>query len=126
MLVNFAGTRFTLLVNGQVHIPSGGWSEAWNEMPQADDNVQITPDKHDYFGNFNAEIFECLFENLCKALQKYGPCHIHMGSAKYHVRCLNLKPTENAIRKQILEWHDANNYKVQEAVKKTSRKCHED
>ena len=108
-------------VKGQAHIrPEVGQKrgrkskdeELWHTMPQVVKDAQIAPDYHDYHGNFNAEIFESLFDDLCKTLQRYGSCHIHMDGAKYHVRCLNPKPNRNATRKQILEWYDANNYRL--------------
>jgi uncharacterized protein with WD repeat len=40
----------------------------------------------DYHGHFTAEEFEQLFKNLCKSLDHYGNCMIHMDGAFCHKR----------------------------------------
>jgi transposase len=58
----------------------------------------------DYHGYFNAEKFERLFETLCQALQRYGPCVIHMDGASYHKRRINSVPTNKNRKDEIINW----------------------
>ncbi|KAI8887381.1 hypothetical protein K501DRAFT_268922 [Backusella circina FSU 941] len=45
----------------------------------------------DYYGNFNADKFEELFEDFCAALVPYGSCIIHIDGASYHKRAHGVK-----------------------------------
>ena len=68
-------------------------------------NSGITPDSHDYHGNFNAELFERLFTRLCAILHAdHGPCMIHMDGARYHMRKINQPPTASDNKAAILSW----------------------
>ncbi|CAG8671114.1 5281_t:CDS:1, partial [Scutellospora calospora] len=56
----------------------------------------IVSDKVYYYGNFNAEVFEKIFENLCENLyNNYGPCVIYIDRAKYYKRRSEAAPTSN-------------------------------
>lgn len=59
----------------------------------------------DYHGNFNAELFEHWFEEVCETLsESFGPTIIHMDGAKYHKRVLNPSPTASWDKETIQEW----------------------
>ncbi|POM78552.1 Hypothetical protein PHPALM_3906 [Phytophthora palmivora] len=56
----------------------------------------------DYHGNFNSELFEEWFEELCITLDtNYGPCVIHMDGAGYHKRITNEMPTSKSLRRWL-------------------------
>ena len=84
-------------------------AQQWASLPQCVKNSNITPDYHDYHGNFNADLFEKLFDRLCDKLkEKYSGCDIHMDGAKYHFRKINPLPTGQANVSVIKEWYDDN------------------
>ena len=59
----------------------------------------------DYHGNFNTELFEHRFEQLCMSLtMSIGPSIIHMDGAKYHKRVLNPQPTAKWLKLDIQNW----------------------
>jgi hypothetical protein len=59
----------------------------------------------DYHGNFNANIFERWFQELCATLAlQYGTCIIHMDGARYHKRVLNPRPTTKWRKADIQAW----------------------
>lgn len=59
----------------------------------------------DYHGNFNADLFETWFEELCYfAMMEFGSVRIHMDGAKYHLRNLNPVPTTAWRKHEIQEW----------------------
>ncbi|POM63235.1 hypothetical protein PHPALM_27483 [Phytophthora palmivora] len=59
-------------------------------------------DSDDYHGNFNSELFEKWFEELCINLDtNYGPCIIHMDGAGYHKRMTNEMPTSKSLRQWL-------------------------
>jgi len=85
----------------------------WSTVPEFVRESGIAPDLHDYHGNFNASLFERLFKELCQTLSNdYGPCHIHMDGAKYHVRQENPTPKTDSSLGDIKEWFAVNNLDV--------------
>ncbi|RQM21959.1 hypothetical protein B5M09_009254 [Aphanomyces astaci] len=65
----------------------------------------VDDDDDDYHGNFNSELFEKWFTQLCGALQTaHGACVIHMDGAKYHKRVLNPCPTTATKKGEIIAW----------------------
>src|SRR5260363_307551 len=65
-------------------------------VPDAIKNANIVPDEVDYRGNFNAEVFEKIFKNLCEILKSdYGPCIFHMDGARYHKHHAEPMPNSN-------------------------------
>jgi hypothetical protein len=55
----------------------------WESLPRRVKESEIAPNYHDYHGNFDAEIFEEIFTDLCNTLERrYGSCHIHLDGAK--------------------------------------------
>lgn len=59
----------------------------------------------DYHGNFDAEIFDGWFDDLCyTAMMQYGPVIFHMDGAKYHLRNLSPTPTNAWLKAKIQEW----------------------
>ncbi|KAJ0390407.1 hypothetical protein P43SY_011604 [Pythium insidiosum] len=59
----------------------------------------------DYHGNFDAELFELWFEELCyNSMMRYGSVRIHMDGAKYHLRNLNPVPTTSWRKDAIQQW----------------------
>jgi transposase len=82
-------------------------AELWREVPAVVREAGIAPDFHDYHGNFNAELFERLFEKLCVILHDdYGSCNIHMDGAKYHVRQENPLPSTANRVEAIRAWFE--------------------
>ena len=62
----------------------------------------------DYYGNFNADIFEDLFSTLCKTLhENYGPVNIHMDRASYHKWRIETIPSSNAKKQELIDWLNA-------------------
>lgn len=79
--------------------------ELWRTVPAFVRESAVAPDFHDYHGNFTAELFERLFERLCDTLAAdYGPCHIHMDGARYHVRKVDPEPTSSSRVAHFHEW----------------------
>lgn len=65
----------------------------------------IAGEEYDYHGNFNSELFEHWFEDLCGTLDsEVGPAIIHMDGARYHKRILNPAPSQSWTRDAIIEW----------------------
>ncbi|KAJ0403913.1 hypothetical protein P43SY_009406 [Pythium insidiosum] len=59
----------------------------------------------DYHGNFDSDIFETWFEDLCyNAMISYGPVTIHMDGASYHLRNLSPSPTTAWRKDEIQDW----------------------
>ncbi|KAI9246918.1 hypothetical protein BDA99DRAFT_592194 [Phascolomyces articulosus] len=90
-------------VNGMQHIRpeigekrgSPAEEDLRHTMPGEVKEARIVPDYHDYHDNFDADLFERLFERLCKKLhQKYGSCHIHMDVLKIFMSLFVLKSGE--------------------------------
>ncbi|CAG8451897.1 8946_t:CDS:10 [Scutellospora calospora] len=85
-------------------------AKAWETVLDAVKMAGIVPDKVDYHGNFNAEVFERIFENLCENLSNdYGPCVIYMDGAKYYKRHSEAAPTSNWNKPVIKEWLESHN-----------------
>lgn len=63
----------------------------------------------DYHGYFDAEKFERLFETICRAIEPYGSCVIHMDGASYHKRRTNRVPTSATKKNDIVDWFLENN-----------------
>jgi hypothetical protein len=83
----------------------------WDSLPDCVKESKIAPNYHDYHGNFTAELFEQIFDRLCKKLeQNYGSCHIHLDGAKYHMRRQNAKPSISTKISEILEWYERNGF----------------
>ncbi|ETV73678.1 hypothetical protein H257_11777 [Aphanomyces astaci] len=62
-------------------------------------------DDDDYHGNFNAELLEMWFANLCSTLRDtYGPTNIHMDGARYHKRNTTASPTSVNKKVDIQAW----------------------
>ena len=77
-------------------------ADEWANIPDTIRNANIAADQTDYHGNFNAEIFEDLFEKLCAGIKdRYGPVCIHMDGARYHKRRAEQVPTSNS-KKDVL------------------------
>ncbi|GJJ68190.1 hypothetical protein EMPS_09547 [Entomortierella parvispora] len=99
-------------VKGQLRGREGGRAadnELWKTVPDFVREAGIAPDYHDYHGNFDADLFERLFEALCTTLHEdYGPCHIHMDGAKYHVREENPVPKASSCVRDIHSWFEKN------------------
>lgn len=88
------------------HSPAQG-NNIWTSLPDCVCNSGIAPNYHDYHGNFTAELFERLFDRMCLALRnRYGPCHIHMDGAKYHVQKVNPPPTIASRVTDINAWFE--------------------
>ena len=69
-------------------------ADEWENIPDTIRNANLVADQSDYHGNFNAEIFEDLFEKLCAGIKdRYGPVCIHMDGARYHKRRAEQVPT---------------------------------
>lgn len=82
-------------------------NELWRMVPDFVREARIAPDYHDYHGNFTSELFEKLFERLCTILtEDYGPCHIHMDGAKYHLRKENPQPNSASKVVDIKAWFE--------------------
>jgi transposase len=80
-------------------------AEEWRTIPLTVQEANIAPDRMDYHGNFNADIFENLFTKLCEQLQQsYGACEIHMDGARYHKRRTEALPTSSARRQAMVDW----------------------
>ncbi|KAE8914986.1 hypothetical protein PF003_g539 [Phytophthora fragariae] len=60
--------------------------------------------EEDYHGNFNAELFERWFEDLCQTLQRYGGCNIYMDGAAYHKRDIRKSPRKSWLKADTQEW----------------------
>uniref|UniRef100_H3GWH7 Uncharacterized protein n=1 Tax=Phytophthora ramorum TaxID=164328 RepID=H3GWH7_PHYRM len=62
----------------------------------------------DYHSNFNGELFEKWFEELCQVLRwKYGPCRIHMDGAAYHRILEDPSPSSSKSKAVMVKWlHD--------------------
>ncbi|KAE9224187.1 hypothetical protein PF002_g14766 [Phytophthora fragariae] len=58
----------------------------------------------DYHGNFNAELFERWFEDLCQTLQRIGGCNIYMDGAAYHKRDIRKSPRKSWLKADTQEW----------------------
>ena len=68
-------------------------------------DANIIPDQTDYHGNFNADIFENLFEKLCESISiKYGVVDIHMDGACYHKQCIESIPISSSRKTEIIDW----------------------
>ncbi|ETO61916.1 hypothetical protein F444_20144 [Phytophthora nicotianae P1976] len=75
------------------------WKVQYNAGMHKKRKQDETEDYQDYHGNFNSELFEAWFENLCKLLRdQYGGCNIHMDGAGYHKRLTNEMPTTRSLR----------------------------
>ena len=75
------------------------------DIPAVIKNANITPNQVNYHGNFNAEIFENLFEKLCQFIStKYGAVNIHMDSAQYHKRHIESIPISSIRKAEIIDW----------------------
>lgn len=82
----------------------------WQTVPDFVRDSGVAPDFHDYHGNFTADLFEKLFKKLCQTLRDdYGPCHIHMDGAKYHVRKVDPQPTSCSRIADIRAWLERRN-----------------
>jgi len=80
-------------------------AEAWEDIPSVVKDANIIPDQTDYHGNFNADIFENLFEKLCESISiKYGAVDIHMDGARYHKRHIESIPTSSSRKAEIIDW----------------------
>ncbi|OQR84087.1 hypothetical protein ACHHYP_13910 [Achlya hypogyna] len=70
--------------------------------------------KIDYHGNFNAELFEMWFQELCNTLfDLYGPCIIHMDGARYHKRVLRPASTAQWRKPDIQVWLKSRNFCIE-------------
>lgn len=45
-------------------------NELWRMVPECVREANMAPDFHDYHGNFTAQIFERLFEDVCATLEE--------------------------------------------------------
>ena len=85
--------------------------EAWKNLPKCVKDAKIAPDFNDYHGNFNASLFEKLFERLCKKLKDQGfECIIHMDGAKYHFRKNDPIPSGQEKVDVLRDWYLKNNH----------------
>ena len=72
-------------------------AEEWNNVPDVVKEANIVPNQVDYHGNFTGEIFETLFETLCKTIhENYGSVCIYMDGVSYHKRRVESIPTSSA------------------------------
>ncbi|CAG8754501.1 11911_t:CDS:2, partial [Rhizophagus irregularis] len=96
-----------------IHFLSGSCfsnAEEWNDVPDVVKDANIILNQMDYYGNFNAEIFEDFFSTLCETLhEKYGLVNIHMDGASYHKRRVENIPTLSTKKQEIVEWLTARN-----------------
>ncbi|KAF9896860.1 hypothetical protein BX616_006624, partial [Lobosporangium transversale] len=81
-------------------------AELWVDVPEEIKQAGVIATDHDYHGNFNATLFDSIFERLCKNLNEMGlgPCQIHLDGASYHFHKKNKKPTKSDTVKTIREW----------------------
>ncbi|KAG6948328.1 hypothetical protein JG688_00015146 [Phytophthora aleatoria] len=75
-------------------------------------------DEEDYRGNFDANLFELWFLQLCQTLQSYGACNIYMGDASYHKCDLN-----KSLRKKLLKADTQDSLQPVELVYGTITNC---
>lgn len=94
--------------------------ELWKIYPDEVLKAHLVPDTRDYHGNFNADIFESLFKQLCKNLRKIYKtgCIIHMDGAKYHMRQEDPPPTKGWKRDDIMAWVGKHNIILPPPLKK--------
>lgn len=94
-------------------------ADAWGELPDAIQHANIVADDVDYHGNFTAEIFEDLFERLCKSvMEQYGTAYIHMDGARYHKRRVEQVPTSSARKAVLADWLIEKNIPIPEQANK--------
>ncbi|OQR85346.1 hypothetical protein ACHHYP_11920 [Achlya hypogyna] len=61
--------------------------------------------KENYHGNFNSELFEMWFHNLCRTLAvNFGTCIIHLDGARNRKRVLNPGPANKWLKVDIQSW----------------------
>ncbi|KAL4156428.1 hypothetical protein PRNP1_005459 [Phytophthora ramorum] len=69
--------------------------------------MMIGDGSSDYHSNFNGELFEKWFEELCQVLRwKYGPCRIHMDGAAYHNIIEDPSPSSSKSKVMVKWLHD--------------------
>jgi len=94
-------------------------ADAWGHLPDSVRQANIVADNVDYHGNFNADIFEDLFERLCESVkQQYGIVDIHMDGARYHKRRVEQVPTSSARKAVLAEWLMEKNISIPEQANK--------
>ncbi|GJJ74656.1 hypothetical protein EMPS_07014 [Entomortierella parvispora] len=97
-------------VGGQAH-GQDFEDENWSSVPAFVQGSGVAPDSHDYQGPFTSNLFERIFKEICKTLSdEYGPCHIHMDSAKYHFGRKNPLPRQSAPLDQLVQWFKDNGH----------------
>ncbi|KAF9931830.1 hypothetical protein FBU30_009526 [Linnemannia zychae] len=85
---------------------AGPDAHLWSDVPPEIQEAGIIATDHDYHGNFNADLFDKLFQRLCQNLtaMNLGPCNIHLDGASYHFHKLDKKPTASSKKEDILKW----------------------
>lgn len=87
-------------------------ADAWENIPDVIKNANLVPNQVDYHGNFNADIFENLFDKLCALIiNKYGPVDILMDGARYHKRRNEQIPSSSSKKQEIINWLTKKNIK---------------
>jgi DDE superfamily endonuclease len=91
----------------------------WENLPESIRKCNIVADNVDYHGNFTADIFEDLFDNLCANVKElYGPTVIHMDGARYHKRRVEQVPTSNAKKAILASWLEGKGIAIPERCNK--------
>ncbi|KAH9114581.1 hypothetical protein AeMF1_011351 [Aphanomyces euteiches] len=77
----------------------------WPSSRKAKRTRGVADSGDDYHGNFNSQLFEKWFRELCVTLATlYGSCNIHMDGAKYHKRNTNICPKSTDKKFAIQQW----------------------
>ncbi|KAI8597883.1 hypothetical protein EDD21DRAFT_203388 [Dissophora ornata] len=89
-------------------------NNVWNNVPQEVKDAKVIAVDHDYHGNFNAELFDRLFQRICQNLEamNLGPCNIHLDGASYHFHRDKKRPNSTTKIGDILNWFREENHEI--------------